>query len=312
MAWPWNRPPRRAWYSTRLTSRSRRQGCPLPGSPHLLTLLMFAAAACAAPADLDDGLLVAAPADVSLFRAPLETLTPAVVAAEFPDTTSVLVFKDERLVFERYFGAGGINVLNNTRSVTKTLTALIVGQALVRRRTAFRRSARLRTAHRSRPLPPTTGRSSAASRSWICSPCRRRSTAMTSTSAMCGNEENMYPLTNWTRWVVDLPVKADYRAQCQRPRPVLVLHRRDAAAGAGRAARGAQAARSVFRRTPVPSARHPRAAMEPFTQRRVHDRRRPGACAAATCSSSASWSPKRQLARRAAGAAKPGCGACRR
>ena len=25
-----------------------------------------------------------------------------------------------------------------------------------------------------------------------------------------GNEENMYPLTNWTRWVVDLPVKADY------------------------------------------------------------------------------------------------------
>ena len=96
----------------------------------LLTLLMFAAAARAAPADLDDGLLVAAPDDVSLFRTPLETLTPAVVAAEFPDTTSVLVFKDERLVFERYFGAGGINVLNNTRSVTKTLTALIVGQAL--------------------------------------------------------------------------------------------------------------------------------------------------------------------------------------
>ena len=64
----------------------------------LLTLLIFAAAAYAAPADLEDGLLVAEPADVSLFRAPLETLTPAVVTAEFPDTTSVLVFKGDRLV----------------------------------------------------------------------------------------------------------------------------------------------------------------------------------------------------------------------
>jgi CubicO group peptidase (beta-lactamase class C family) len=26
-----------------------------------------------------------------------------------------------------------------------------------------------------------------------------------------GNEENMYPLTNWSRWAVDLPVKPDYR-----------------------------------------------------------------------------------------------------
>jgi CubicO group peptidase (beta-lactamase class C family) len=26
-----------------------------------------------------------------------------------------------------------------------------------------------------------------------------------------GNEENMYPLANWSRWAVDLPVKPDYR-----------------------------------------------------------------------------------------------------
>ena len=26
-----------------------------------------------------------------------------------------------------------------------------------------------------------------------------------------GNEEKMYPLTNWSRWAVDLPVKPDYR-----------------------------------------------------------------------------------------------------
>ena len=81
-----------------------------------LTLWMFAAAAYAAPAELDDGLLVADPADVSLFRVPLETLTPGEVAAEFPDTTSVLVFKGDRLVFERYFGAGPGIAATTTRA----------------------------------------------------------------------------------------------------------------------------------------------------------------------------------------------------
>ena len=101
----------------------------------LVLLLGIAGAACAAgaPADLEDGLLVASPASVSLHGAPLESLTPAeIVNANYPDTTSVLVFRNERLVFERYFGSGGINVLNNTRSATKTLTALILGQAIVR------------------------------------------------------------------------------------------------------------------------------------------------------------------------------------
>ena len=95
-----------------------------------LGLYVAAAGAAGVPAALKDGLLVAAPTDVALRDAPLESLTAAVIAADFPDTTSVLVFKNDRLVFERYFGSGGINVLNDTRSVTKTLTALIVGQAI--------------------------------------------------------------------------------------------------------------------------------------------------------------------------------------
>jgi hypothetical protein len=92
-----------------------------------LALYVATAGAAGVPAALKDGLLVAAPADVALHDAPLHSLTAAVIAADFPDTTSVLVFRNERLVFERYFGAGGINVLNDTRSATKTLTALIVG-----------------------------------------------------------------------------------------------------------------------------------------------------------------------------------------
>ena len=80
--------------------------------------------ALAAPAAMRDGLEVADPAEVSLHPAPLLALNAQVIAEQFPDTTSVLVYRNGKLVFERYFGTGGINVLNNTRSATKTLTAL--------------------------------------------------------------------------------------------------------------------------------------------------------------------------------------------
>jgi CubicO group peptidase (beta-lactamase class C family) len=183
-----------------------------PRSLPLLSLLLLAiaGAAAGAPADLEDGLLVASPADVSLHRAPLESLTPAEVAASYPDTTSVLVFRNDRLVFERYFGAGGMNVLNNTRSATKTLTALILGQAISDR---FLSSSEQSAFDLLPDLAPFRNDG----------PLKRAITLMdlaTMSSALdcndfdernVGNEENMYPLANWSRWVVDLPVKADYR-----------------------------------------------------------------------------------------------------
>ena len=175
-----------------------------------LTLFCAAVASAAGtPAAMKDGLLVAMPAEVALRTAPLDALTPEVVAAEFPDTTSVLVFKDDRLVFERYFGGGGINVLNDTRSVTKTLAALIVGQAIS--------DGSLRTAEQPAfallpDLAPFRNDG----------PLKQSITLMdllTMSSALdcndsdagnAGNEENMYAQTHWLRWAVDLPVKPDY------------------------------------------------------------------------------------------------------
>ena len=179
----------------------------------LLFSLMLCCAAVAhaagTPAAMKDGLLVASPTEVSLRTAPLDALTPEVIAAEFPDTTSVLVFKDDRLVFERYFGSGGINVLNDTRSATKTLTALIVGQAIS--------DGALRTAEQPAfallpDLAPFRNDG----------PLKQAITLMdllTMSSALdcndsdagnVGNEENMYAQTHWARWVVDLPQKPNY------------------------------------------------------------------------------------------------------
>jgi CubicO group peptidase (beta-lactamase class C family) len=175
-----------------------------------LAFTLFAGLAGAAPpAELDDGLQVATPADVALQRAPFETLTQAAVDEHFPDTTSVLVFRNGRLVYERYFDGGGINVLNNTRSVTKTLTALIVAQAIS---DGALRSGDQPAFELLPDLAPFRNDE----------PLKRGITLMdllTMSSALdcndfdeknIGNEENMYPLTNWSRWVVDLPLRSDY------------------------------------------------------------------------------------------------------
>ena len=100
----------------------------------VLALLLAAGDLCAQSADvplrLADGLNVAAPGSVGLELAPLRSLREAIAAGTFPNTTSVLVIKDGRLAFEEYFGKGGRDVLNDTRSAMKSVTALAVGLAL--------------------------------------------------------------------------------------------------------------------------------------------------------------------------------------
>ena len=41
---------------------------------------------------------------------------------EFPKTTSILVSQKGKMVYEKYFGDGRLELLNDTRSVTKSIT----------------------------------------------------------------------------------------------------------------------------------------------------------------------------------------------
>ncbi len=60
----------------------------------------------------------------------LEALDAAIVAGEFSQITSVLVAHDGELIHESYFDEEGEAALRNTRSATKTLTAMLVGIAI--------------------------------------------------------------------------------------------------------------------------------------------------------------------------------------
>lgn len=163
-----------------------------------------------APAMLSDGIEVAAPGTVGLRLAPLAALNQALVDESFPNTTSVLVLKDSKLLFERYFGTGGLEVLNDTRSAMKSVTALAVGLALA--------DGALRSVDEL-AFPWLADRAPFKHDS----PLKQRITLadfLTMSSALdCndwdeaspGNEENMYPLRDWSRWAVDIPLKADYQ-----------------------------------------------------------------------------------------------------
>ena len=141
---------------------------------------------------------------------PLPGLTQTVVDRDFPKTAGVLVLKHGTLLYETYFGAGTPTLLNDTRSATKSITALAVGAAIAD------------GAIRSVDAPAFSFLSDLAPFA-NDGPSKRAITLrdlLTMSSALAcdddddkspGNEDRMHEQKNWTRWAVDLPVKADYR-----------------------------------------------------------------------------------------------------
>lgn len=133
-----------------------------------------------------------------------KTLDAALPNKKFPKTTSVVVVDNDAIVFERYYDHGGPEVLNNTRSATKTITALAIGAAIA---DGAIPSVDARAFDYLKDLAPFENDSAAKQAVSI------RDFLTMSSALDCndsdpdspGNEENMYPLKEWARWAADLP-----------------------------------------------------------------------------------------------------------
>jgi len=152
----------------------------------------------------------ATPQSVGVDPQALQRLAEAISRGEFPKTTSVLIVYRDRLIYEGYFADGGAEVLNDTRSATKSVTALAVGAAIRDGKISAVSAPAMQFLADLAPLRNDT-------------PLKREITVedlLTMSSALdCnddaesspGNEENMYPQQHWARWAVDLPTKQDYQ-----------------------------------------------------------------------------------------------------
>ena len=142
-------------------------------------------------------------------------LETAITRGDFPGVTSVVVAQDGQLLYERYFNGGGPDVLNDTRSATKSVTALLVGAAIDRGRIPDAR-ARVYDFFRDRaPWQHDSARKQAItiedlltmSSAWDCDDENPFSS---------GNEERMYVSEDWTRFALDLPLRG-YAPWVKRP-----------------------------------------------------------------------------------------------
>src|SRR4029077_17864833 len=85
------------------------------------------------PENRNDGLTTAAPDSVGVAGKPLHDMDAAVRAGEFKKIGSVLVARHGKLVFEDYFD-GDAGTLRDTRSATKSITGMLVGIAISKRK----------------------------------------------------------------------------------------------------------------------------------------------------------------------------------
>lgn len=171
-----------------------------------LFLATFGLALVAAPVLAEPNWPVAEPETQKVSSEGLATMDAAVRAGTFQKITSVLIARHGRLVHEVYFDEAGREGRRNTRSVTKTVTAMLVGAA----------AARGDLAGVDAPILPFI-----ADHGPFDNPDPRKAAItvedlLTMSSLLeCdddnsfsrGNEERMYLIEDWVKFAMDLPVR---------------------------------------------------------------------------------------------------------
>jgi CubicO group peptidase (beta-lactamase class C family) len=125
---------------------------------------------------------------------------------EFKQITSVVVSRNGKIIFEKYYDSGGADALRNTRSATKTITGILVGITIEHHALSGVEAKISSFFPEARPLANDD-------------PRKRQITVedfLTMSSLLeCddensfsrGNEERMYLVEDWVKFTLDLPIR---------------------------------------------------------------------------------------------------------
>ena len=145
-------------------------------------------------------------ASAGLSAARLRQMEAAISVGDFKQVTSVLLARNGKLLYEHYFDADGAAGLRNTRSVTKTVTGMLVGLAIERGLIASVDAKVLDYFADKEPLQNPDPRKAAITIEDFL--------AMSSllecdddNQFSRGNEERMYLVEDWARFALDLPIR---------------------------------------------------------------------------------------------------------
>lgn len=158
------------------------------------------------PKSSGDGWPTASAESAGFSPAPLAAMEKAVRAGEFKKITSVVVARDGKLVYEAYFDEPGVEGLRNTRSATKTVTGMLVGIAIDTKALAGVDAPILPFFQDKGPFQnPDARKDRITVEDFLTMSSILECDDWNNFSR--GNEERMYPIEDWLKFTLDLPVR---------------------------------------------------------------------------------------------------------
>ena len=130
-----------------------------------------------------------------------------IISGKYEQIKSVLIAKNGKLFFEKYYNGANQNTMHNTRSVTKTMASLLTGIAIKEGYIQSEKDKIFKYLQHKTPVQNPDKRKEDITLEDLLTmssvlECNDNN------SFSRGNEERMYPVEDWTRFFIDLPIRS--------------------------------------------------------------------------------------------------------